>query len=121
MSGEVAETQVPPTLGSLAVERWAPLVPARDRNFWIALGVAVLLHSSLFLGLLGHQPRQIGDADGSEDGISVSVVTEADLQNRSSAPSEAAAGQPAPPPQPPPAEAKPPEPKAAEAAPPPMP
>ncbi|MEQ1672532.1 MAG: energy transducer TonB, partial [Hyphomicrobium sp.] len=102
MSGESAGTIAPRDVHILAVERWVPGMPARDRNFWIALGVAVLLHSTLFLGLLGHQPRQIGDADGSADGISVSVVTEADLNSRSSIDVP-----PSPPPGPPPAQAAP--------------
>jgi TonB family protein len=124
-------SQAPLSGDGLVAERPVQAHAVRDRSFWVALGVATLLHSTLFLGLLRHQPRAVGDADGSEDGISVSVVTEADLQSRSSVAQEggpppgapAPAVQPAPPTPPPPEpEAKPQEPpppeEAVQAAPP---
>lgn len=115
----------PDTATGLVAERWGQGTAVRDRSFWVALSVATLLHGSLFLGLLGHKPKAIGEADGSDDGISISVVTESDLRSESSV-SEPPPGppgapvQPAPPPQPPPlpeaksAEPLPPEPSTAE-------
>ncbi len=99
----------------LVAERFGPGTVARDRNFWIALAVASLLHGSLFLGLLGHKPKEIGDDSGRDDGISISVVTEADIRSESSVsePPPGSPGAPAqaqPPPPPPLPEAKSPEP-----------
>jgi periplasmic protein TonB len=76
---------VQPDFTGLVAERWAAAT-ARDRTFWIALAIAALLHGSFFLGLGRSLPRQIGEADGADDAISVSVVTEADLASRSTVP-----------------------------------
>jgi TonB family protein len=89
----------------------------RERNFYIALGCAVLLHASLLASAIRvDDPRQLGDPTGAEDAISVSLVTEADLQSRSTVAEPPQAppapeNQPAPPPQqsapqPPPPEAQ---------------
>ncbi len=76
---------LPSDFSGLVAERWAAST-AQDRTFWIALAIAALLHSSFFLGLGRSQPRQMGEADGADDAISVSVVTEADLASRSTVP-----------------------------------
>ncbi len=76
---------LPSDFSGLVAERWAA-ASAQDRTFWIALAIAALLHSSFFLGLGRSQPRQMGEADGADDAISVSVVTEADLASRSTVP-----------------------------------
>ena len=113
-----------PVESGLVAERWLQGTAVRDRNFWIALAVATLLHGSLFLGLLGHKPKAVGDESGRDDGISISVVTEADIRSESSV-SEPPPGPPAPPaqaapppPPPPLPEAKPAEPLPPEPAPP---
>lgn len=109
------EPEIAPAVESgLIAERWGHGTVVRDRSFWIALAVATLLHGSLFVGLLGHKPRPVGDESGREDGISISVVTEADIRSESSV-SEPPPGPPGPPveaapPQQPPPEAKPAEP-----------
>jgi len=86
----------------------------RERNFWIALGCAALLHASIFLGVLGSKPQEVGDPNGDDNAISVSLITEKDLDSRSSAidpatppPGQPAEAQPQPPPPQPQAEAQP--------------
>lgn len=108
----------------LVAERWGTGTAVRERSFWIALAVATLLHGSLFIGLLGHKPRPVGDESGRDDGISISVVSEADIRSESSVsePPPGAPGTPAeavpPPPPPPQPEAKPAEPLPPEPTPP---
>ena len=106
--GETADLT---TAGSV---RWGPS-NTRERNFWIALACAAVFHASFFIGAITSEPRHLGDPTGDDKGISVSLVTEADLQSRSMVPVPAD-NPPAPPPvapQPPPREAqKPPEPQA---------
>lgn len=106
----------------LVAEELGQRTVVRDRTFWIALGIATLLHGSLFLGLLGHKPKPVGDESGRDDGISISVVTEADIRSESSL-SEPPPGPPgapvqAAPPPPPLPEAKPAEPLPPEPTPP---
>ena len=88
--------------------RWGEGASNRERNFYIALAVAALLHASFFIGAIatGHAKR-LGSETGSDDAISVSLVTEADLKNRAMAdepvtppPGPIAPTQEAPPPQP---------------------
>ncbi|MBA2125227.1 energy transducer TonB [Hyphomicrobium methylovorum] len=57
----------------------------RERNFWIALGCALLLHGSAFVGAFTSKPKYIGDPSGSEKALSVSLITEADLESQTSA------------------------------------
>ena len=107
-----------------ADERWTPAAPsAPDSRFWIAVSAALTLHVAVLVGIASKPPRQVGEANGAEDAISVSMVTESELNSRSmsAAAAELPPAQPAPTPpvetaQPPP-EPKP-EPKAAEPAPP---
>jgi TonB family protein len=86
--------------------RWDTAAGKRERNFYIALGCAALLHASVLVGFVGREPKVIGDPSGSDDAISVSLVTEQDLQSRSTV-----AEPPAPPPGQPPTDAQPPQPK----------
>jgi periplasmic protein TonB len=71
-----------------ALERWTTAAVSRDRMFWIALAVATLLHAAFLIRIVTTAPKHLGDASGSDDGISISVVTEADLQSRSTVPDE---------------------------------
>ena len=99
--------------------RWGGGASNRERNFYIALVCAALLHASFFIGAITNgQAKRLGSENGADDAISVSLVTEADLKSRAMAdepvtpppgpiaPTQEA--QPAqPPPQPKPEEAKP--------------
>lgn len=89
-----------------ALERWTTVAASRDRMFWIALAVATLLHAAFLIRIVTSAPKHLGDVSGSDDGISISVVTEADLQSRSTV------GEEPPPPPGPPAAATPPVPVA---------
>ena len=84
-----------------------------DRQFNIALVVATVAHLLFFTSFISAGVRQLGDPGGSKDGISVDIVSEADLQRIASV-ADRAAGAPVPPPTPPPqkqAAAAPPEPQ----------
>ena len=61
----------------------------RDRNFWRALGFALLAHATLFISLEKAPPRHIGDANGREDAISVSLVSETDMREKFAEPAVA--------------------------------
>jgi len=80
------------TMGSSRLDAGAT---TRERNFYIALACAAVLHASFFIGANSRTPKQLGDPSGAEDAISVSLVTEADLKSRSTV-----AEPPAPPPRP---------------------
>jgi TonB family protein len=56
-----------------------------------------VLHASLFVGAIASKPKRLGSPTGADKAISVSLVTEADLESRSTV-----AEQPQPPPGPPP-------------------
>ncbi|MFN0219057.1 MAG: TonB family protein [Hyphomicrobium sp.] len=73
-----------------------------ERNFWIALAVASLLHGSVFLSALSAKSKRLGEANGADDAINVSLVTEADFLSRTTKPEklDSAPGAPAPPVQP---------------------
>jgi protein TonB len=94
----------------------------RERNFYIALACAALLHASFFIGAaLKGTPKELGDPSGAEDAISVSLVTEADLKSRSTVaepPSPPPLPETAPTPPPQPEAAKPPQPEAQQPPPP---
>lgn len=96
--------------------RWGEGASKRERNFYIALACAALLHASFFIGAITTgKAKRLGSETGSDDAISVSLVTEADLKSRAMAdepvtppPGPIAPTQEAqPPPQPKPEEAKP--------------
>lgn len=100
-----------------AGERWAGASRARDRKFWIGLAVAVLVHALLLIRIGTSAPPSMGTAGGSEDTISIDLVTQADLDSTATV-AEQKAGDPdvpvtaAQPEQPPPAAPSPPEPQA---------
>jgi periplasmic protein TonB len=93
----------------LAGDRWSLPRRALDREFWIAVTFAAALHALLLIGVFRSAPHRLGEAEGQDNGISISVVTEADLQSRSTVPVDvepppgapAATAPLAPPPKPP--------------------
>jgi TonB family protein len=93
-------------LTTAGLARWGTGVDKRERNFWIALACALVLHASFFIGAIAAKPERLGDASGADNAISVSLVTEADLESRSTVgePPEA-------PPAPPPVPVQPPQPQ----------
>jgi TonB family protein len=56
----------------------------RERNFYIALAIAVVLHASFFISAAQNSgdPKRLGAENGADDAISVSLVTEQDLKSR---------------------------------------
>ena len=93
-----------------------------DRQFNIALVVATVVHVLFLAGFISAEVRQLGDPSGARDGISVDIVSEADLQRLATVADKAAGAlkPPTPPPTPPPqqAAAVPPEPAPPEPPPP---
>jgi protein TonB len=85
--------------------RWAGAANTRERNFWIALACAVAFHAAFFIGVIRGKPTHLGDPTGSDQAISVSLVTEADFKSRSTVEQP-----PDAPPAPPPSPAQPPQP-----------
>lgn len=77
-------------------------VARADRQFNIALVVATVAHLLFFTSFISAEVRQLGDPKGANDGISVDIVSEADLQRMASVADRAAGPlkpQPTPPPQ----------------------
>jgi periplasmic protein TonB len=64
--------------------RWGAGPSKRERNFYIALAVALILHASFFISAIqsGGDPKRLGAESGADDAISVSLVTEQDLQSK---------------------------------------
>ena len=111
ISVEQPDDTAAPSNVLLSGERWAAVVRAHDRKFWAGLAVAMLLHSLLLIGINLSKPKQIGDPSGADNAISVDLVTEADLESRSTVTEKGGAPEP-PAPQTPPAETpRPPEPQ----------
>ena len=71
-----------------------------DRQFNIALVVATVVHVLFLTSFISAEVRKLGDPGGAQDGISVDIVTEADLKGISAV-AEKAAGPPTPPTPPP--------------------
>ncbi len=69
------------------------------KRFHRWLIAALLFHAALLTGLISTGPRQLGDASGVDDAISVSLVTESELRGNATV-ADRAAGEPVPPPQP---------------------
>lgn len=63
---------------------WSAGTTKRERNFYIALAVAVLLHASFFISAArdGGGDKRLGSEKGADDAISVSLVTEQDLNSK---------------------------------------
>lgn len=72
---------------------------ADDRRFFRFLLLAVALHALLVVRINTGEPRRLGAEGGADDAISVSLITEQDLQGRATV-ADTAAGRPAPPPAP---------------------
>lgn len=84
-----------------ADERWTPAASsAPDRGFWIAVSAALTLHVALLIGIASKPPRQVGEVNGAEDAISVSMISESELKSRSidAAVADLPSAQPTPPP-----------------------
>lgn len=104
-----------------------------DRRFFRYLLIALALHALLLVRIHTSEPRRLGAPDGANDAISVSIITERDLNGRATV-EDRAAGVPVPPtpqaqpakpvptpPAPPVQQPSPPEPEAAALPPPPPP
>lgn len=63
---------------------WGAGTSKRERNFYIALACAVVLHASFFISAVhnGGGDKRLGAENGADDAISVSLVTEQDLKSR---------------------------------------
>ena len=107
-------------------ERLVELVKSNERRFWLALGCALVVHLSLLIGVVRQLPKQMGEATGQPDGISVELIDKADLEAKNTFAEDAAgaAAKPVPPPklasrppppQPTPAPKEPPPPEADDA------
>jgi len=80
MTAEVGQT------GGLSIAgfaRWGAGTSKRERNFYIALVVALILHASFFISAVQTgNAKRLGAEKGADDAISVSLVTEQDLQSK---------------------------------------
>lgn len=66
--------------------QWGAGTSKRERNFYIALACAAILHASFFISAVSNgNAKRLGSESGAEDALSVSLVTEADLKNRAMA------------------------------------
>ena len=82
-------------------ERMVAVVVRNERRFWLGLACAALLHLALLVGVVRHAPRQMGEASGRPEGISVELIDKADLEAKNTFAEDGGAGNPAPPPPPP--------------------
>lgn len=73
---------------------------ADDRRFFRFLLVAFVLHALLLIRVQTTEPGRLGAPGGADDAISVSIITEQDLNGRATV-EDRAAGRPAPVPPPP--------------------
>jgi TonB family protein len=80
---------------------------ADDRRFFRFLLLALVLHALLLVRVQTSEPRRLGAPEGADDAISVSIITEQDLNGRATV-EDRAAGRPAPPAPPPQATTAPP-------------
>ena len=86
---------------AVRVRSAAPPTP-QERAFWLGLACAAVLHAALIFGVTRSSPRQMGEASGRPDGISVVLVDAADLASRNTFAEDGSAGGAAAPPRPPP-------------------
>lgn len=84
----------------------AAVIEAQERNFWVGLACAVVLHAALIASAIRSLPRQMGETTGQPDGISVDLVDASDLgiKNTFAEDSGAPGAKPKMPPPTPPAE-----------------
>ncbi len=63
---------------------WAAGPSTRDRNFYIALVVALIVHASFFISAAQNSgaEKRLGSETGADNAISVSLVTEQDLDSK---------------------------------------
>jgi TonB family protein len=57
-------------------------ITVRDRVFWGGLAFAAVAHTALLVGFIGSPPRQMGEAGGLADGISVELVEAPDPKSK---------------------------------------
>jgi protein TonB len=129
MANAVADLSIDPAASEGGPD--AARIAADDRRFFRFLLIALLLHAALLIRIQTAEPRRLGAPGGADDAISVSIISEQDLNGRATVEDTAPglpvpSAPPAPAATPPPAEAAPPVPRpdpatppAAEAAPPP--
>ena len=81
----------------------AAAVDTREHRFWVGLACAALLHAALIASAVRSLPRQMGEATGRPDGISVDLVDAADLRSKNTFAEDGGApgAQKTPPPTPP--------------------
>jgi TonB family protein len=76
-------------------------ITVRERPFWIGLACAAVMHVALIAGVVRHLPRQMGEATGRPEGISVELIDKADLEGKNTFAEDggtpAVAAQPPPP------------------------
>jgi periplasmic protein TonB len=78
-----AETSAQPASDARTVRtRLVALRDTRERSFWIGLACAAIVHAAVIVGAVRSLPRQMGEASGRPDGISVELVDAADLQSK---------------------------------------
>lgn len=75
---------------------------SQERTFWLGLSFAAVLHAALIFGVTRSSPRQMGEASGRPDGISVVLVDAADLASKNTFAEDGAAGGSVAPARPPP-------------------
>ena len=80
----------------------------REHRFWVGLACAVVLHAAVIASAVRSLPRQMGEATGRPDGISVDLVDAADLTSKNTFAEDG--GAPGAPKTPPPTKAAPAEP-----------
>ncbi len=77
----------------------AAVARAKERNFSAAILFALFLHATLLIAAIKAPLRQLGTDEGADKAISVEIVTEKDLQSKTTVPVDPPASPPMPPPQ----------------------
>ena len=97
-AGEAAPALVLAAEGSGArpshlAHAWATALKGDERQFYIGLICAVVLHALLLIGVIGFAAvspdevrKRIGDKGGELDGVSIEMVSDADFRNRETVP-----------------------------------
>ena len=96
-----SEIAQPPDLTALVAERVEFSRVQRERNLWIGLCLAVMLHGAFLIHAGQAIPKDVGDPNGAQDSVSVSLITESDFKNQSEEASKPAPPAPVPSPNPP--------------------